>query len=124
MMGLDEFDQVMANVQHLVDNRRRLSDHPPSSALGLPWIVPHLQRSPDTCADIDGFFDRWLGWLGCAVIDPEPQAEPDPDPDPDGDPDATGDRLLPTPVPARVAEDLDRHTSVILSDGNPWGGRP
>ncbi len=103
MMGLDEYERVLSNLHYMVTHRRRLTDHPPTAALALPWIVPRLQRRVETCEDIDGFFDRWQGNLGCALIEPVPAS---------GD-----DDLLPAPVPPRVLEDQCRHTRSILSDG-------
>lgn len=72
MMGADRFDEVIANLQYLADHRRRLTDHPGTAALALPWLVPHLQRCLETYEDIEGFFDRWQGCLGTAVIEGAP----------------------------------------------------
>ncbi|MHC4589258.1 MAG: zf-TFIIB domain-containing protein, partial [Planctomycetota bacterium] len=96
--GRKNFEKILANIDYLVNNRRRLTDHPPGAALALPWIVPRIQRRAETFEDIDGFFDRWQASLGTAVIDP---------------PAHSTDSLLPAETPARVREDDARHTITV-----------
>jgi hypothetical protein len=91
-------------MEYLVNNRPRLTDHAPTAALALPWIVPRITRRPETLDDIDGFYDRWQGTLGAVVIDPLP------------DPDEAD--LIPVVVPPAVRADEERHTLRILSDGS------
>ncbi len=107
VMGADRFDDVVANIDYLVTNRPRLSDHAPTAALALPWIVPRLQRRAETCQDIDPFFERWQRSLGTAVI--EAACVP-------------GDTLLPAETPARVLADEARRTMTVLCDGNVAAG--
>jgi pyruvate-formate lyase-activating enzyme len=104
--GRDDFGKVIGNVEYLVNNRRRLTEHPPAAALALPWIVPRIRRQAESYEDIDGFFERWQASLGTAVIDPP--ASPD-------------DGLLPTEIPPRVREDQARRTTTVLSDGTVRG---
>ncbi|MHC4082458.1 MAG: 6-hydroxymethylpterin diphosphokinase MptE-like protein [Planctomycetota bacterium] len=100
--GRDGFEKVVGNLDYLVNNRRRLTDHPPAAALALPWIVPRIQRCVECYEDIDGFYERWQATLGTAVIDPP--ASPD-------------DSLLPAETPKRVLEDEARHTMTVRADG-------
>ena len=102
--GVDGYQDVLTAMEYLVNNRRRLTDHTPTAALALPWIVPRMTRRPETVQDIDGFYDRWQGTLGTVVIDPL------------GDPGETD--LLPVVVPPAVQVDEDRHTLTVLSDGS------
>jgi hypothetical protein len=100
--GRDDFGKVLGNIEYLVNNRRRLTEHPPAAALALPWIVPRIRRQTGTYEDIDGFFERWQASLGTVVIDPPVSAD---------------DGLLPTETPQRVREDMARHTMTVLADG-------
>ncbi|MCH8344333.1 MAG: DUF115 domain-containing protein [Planctomycetes bacterium] len=113
MMGLDRFDEVLANIQYLLSNRRRLTDHSPSAALDLPWIVGRLQRRMETYEDIEGFFDRWQRTLGTAVLE-------GPGPHESAPPGAGGpaDMLIPTYAPRRVMLDEGRRRMTVYSDGS------
>ncbi len=102
--GVDGYQDVLGAMEYLVNNRRRLTDHAPTAALALPWIVPRMTRRPETVEDIDGFYDRWQGTLGVAVIDPSPDL---------GETD-----LLPVVVPPAVRVDEGRHTLRVLSNGS------
>jgi hypothetical protein len=103
VMGRDGFETVLGNIDYLVNNRRRLTEHPPAAALALPWIVPRIQRRAETLEEIDGFFERWQGALGTAVIDPAS---------------AGADGLLPAEIPPRVRADDARHTMTVRADGS------
>jgi hypothetical protein len=67
--GRDDFAKVIANLERLINgrNRRAATD---SAASGRPWIVPRLVKTPDTLADMETFFDRWMHYTGHAVIEP------------------------------------------------------
>ena len=102
--GVDRYQDVLDAMEYLVNNRRRLTDHAPTAALALPWIVPRMTRRLETVEDIDGFYDRWQGTLGTVVIDPLP--------------DLSETDLLPVVVPPAVQVDEDRLTLTVLSDGS------
>jgi pyruvate-formate lyase-activating enzyme len=106
--GRDDFSKVVGNLEYLVNNRRRLTEHPPAAALALPWIVPRIRRQAGSYEDIDCFFERWQASLGTVVIDPA---------------DSRDDSLLPTETPQRVCEDEARHTMTVLADGSVPAGR-
>jgi hypothetical protein len=105
--GQDDFAKVLGNLEYLVNNRRRLTDHPAAAAFALPWIVPRIRRDAETYEDIDGFFERWQATLGTAVIDP---------------PTSPDDSLLPAHTPKRVRDDEARRTVTVLVDGSVRGG--
>jgi hypothetical protein len=69
MMGDDGFKSVLANLDHCIQRRTRLTEHAPNAAFAQPWIVPRISRCHTTYEDIDTFFDRWQAVLGTAVID-------------------------------------------------------
>ncbi len=104
MMAIERFKDVLLNIDYLVSNRRRFTEHSGAAAFALPWIVPHLQRRAETYEDIDTFFDRWQHTLGTAVID---------DPPP-GDPRSIG--LTPAVTPLRVRQREAMRRLTILSD--------
>ena len=107
MMGLDRFGQVVENIQYLLSNRQRFSDHGETAAFGLPWIVPRLQRRIETFDDIEGFFDRWQASLGTAIIEGRPPLGP------------TSDNGLAKAVtPPRVMIDEGRRRMTVYSDGS------
>jgi hypothetical protein len=105
--GRDDWAKVVGNIEYLVNNRRKLTEHPPAAALALPWIVPRIRRQAGSYEDIDGFFQRWQASLGTAVIDP---------------PDSPDDSLLPTETPRRVQQDIARNTMTVLADGTVLAG--
>lgn len=72
MMGTDRFKEVLFAIEHVLNRRELLTDKGATGAIGLPWLVPHLQRRAETYEDIESFFDRWQGMLGAAVIEPPP----------------------------------------------------
>lgn len=112
MHGVDRFKDVLMAIEHLIQNRRRLTSHPGSIGFAMPWIVPHLQRRRETYEDIDSFFDRWQHMLGTAVIEGPPPGDPEPD------------TLAPAVTPDRVRR-RDMMTSLFIRcDGrvaaDPW----
>ena len=104
--GFDGHEIAVSGMHHLVTHRRRLTDHSPTAALALPWIVPRMARRPETLDEIDGFFERWQANLGAVMIDPQPDDVP------------AESALLPVVVPRTVRLDEDRHTMTVLSDGS------
>lgn len=68
VMGVDRFDAVLDNLKYLFDQRQRgVVDGRPA---GFPWIVPRLVKTAETLADMEDFFDKWIHYLGHAVIEP------------------------------------------------------
>lgn len=122
VMGADRFAQVIANLERLINtrNQRTRQSTSPADRPGLPWIIPHLVKTADTLADMESFFDKWMYYLGHAVIESP----------------TTGCGLMPDLAlvdmspPARqgVCRQLTRRMS-ILSDGSvalcdqDWLGR-
>jgi hypothetical protein len=105
MMGLDRFRDVLANMEYLIEHRRRLTAQAGTSAMALPWVVPHLQRRAETYEDIDTFFDRWQHTLGTVVID-----------DPPAD-DVRPIGLTPAVTPSHVLQRDALRRMTILCDG-------
>ncbi len=104
LMGVDRFGQVVENLAQLASRRAPLTSHPPAAALAVPWIVPRMRRCAETLGEIEGFFDRWQGSLGAAVIEGAPPGAPS--------------GLLPVAIPPRVVADESRRTMTILCDGS------
>ncbi len=70
VMGRDDFTaHVIANMEFLINERNRRSDIEPTRT-GLPWLVPRLIKTEQTLADMEFFYDRWVHFLGHAMIDP------------------------------------------------------
>lgn len=109
MMGVDGFREVLENMQYLLANRKRLTDHSPNAAFAIPWIVPRIKRCCTTYQDIESFFDRWQMTLGAAVIEPCTKE----DLLKDGQ-----DILTETAPPSRVMIDVGRCRMMILCDGS------
>jgi hypothetical protein len=78
MMGADDFATQLENMEYLLAHRTSLTGQTGSSAIALPWIVPHIQRRVLTIDDIEPFFDRWMQIFGTAVIDAAPDERLDP----------------------------------------------
>ncbi len=105
MMGVERFRDVLLNLEYLIEHRRRFTSQTGSSAMALPWVVPHLQRRAETYEDIDTFFDRWQHMLGTVVIDDPPVTDPRP----------IG--ITPAVTPPRVAQREAMRRMTILCDG-------
>lgn len=67
-MGVDRFDCVVANIEYLRSNRRRLG----GGQFALPWIVPRLQRRPETLHELAAFHARWTNAVGSCLIEGAP----------------------------------------------------
>jgi hypothetical protein len=104
MMGIDRFKEVLIKIEHLLAHRRRLTDHPGTAAICMPWIVPCLQRRAETYQDIDSFFDRWQHTLGAALIE--------------GPPPHSNDTLAPAVTPRQVIRRDAQRCMSILSNGD------
>ena len=104
--GFDGHQIAVSGMHHLVTHRTRLTDHSPTAALALPWIVPRMARRTETVDEVDGFFERWQANLGAVLIDPQPDDLP------------AEAALLPVVVPPTVRHDEDRYTMTVLSDGS------
>lgn len=63
VMGLDGFTQVIGNLEWLINTRNR-------RGTGLPWIVPRMIKTVETLPEMETFFDKWMVYLGHAVIEP------------------------------------------------------
>jgi hypothetical protein len=128
VMGLGDgqgFGGVMGRLQWLLNERNRrardgLADGKGRVVhAGVPWLVPRLIKTAETMGDLEGFFDRWVHFLGHAVIEGS----------------SSGCGLMPELSPVRMAPPgrfacrqlADRMT--ILSDGRvarcdqDWLGR-
>ena len=70
--GVDMYELVGRNLEHLIESRRLLGGRDATRArgYGLPWIVPRIERRSETIGEIPEFFERWRRRLGVAVIDP------------------------------------------------------
>lgn len=112
----DGFTTVANNLRHLMQQRNARWEQ---GGVRLPWIVPHLIKTPETLKDMESFFDRWMIAEGHAVIQPA----------------QTGCGLMPTQSPMSMApprrapcRQLGERMS-ILSDGTvalcdqDWLGR-
>lgn len=71
VMGCQRFEEVHRNVVWLLNERNRRAGEG-KGRMGVPWIVPRLVKTPDTLADVEGFFDRWTYFAGWAVIEGPP----------------------------------------------------
>ncbi len=117
MHGGRAFEQVLANIERLIAGRRSLptasplpDDLPPEVRLGLPWIVPRIQRRSETIGELPEFFERWRRRLGCAVVDgPIRWARELGD---------AADTLSPTRPPLRADRLVAATRMTILSDGS------
>ncbi len=108
MMGEERFREVLLNIEYLTEHRRRFTNHAPSAAFALPWIVPRLTRCRDTYEDIDSFFDRWQSRLGCAILEGDLRDEHEP----------TDNRLAPATSPRSVVNRELRERMFIRFDGS------
>jgi len=75
-MGVDRFQHVISNIEYLRDNRRRLGGGvgggPGGGQFALPWIVPRIQRRPETLHEIGAFHTRWTNAVGSCLIEGTP----------------------------------------------------
>ena len=61
-VGLGGYEQVVEQIEAFIDRRKA------KGGKG-PMVVPHLVKSRDTLAEMEAFYDRWLGRSGAAVIE-------------------------------------------------------
>jgi hypothetical protein len=108
--GAEQFSRVFANLQHLFERRRVLAGTPGADALGVPWVVPRLQRRVESYEDIESFFDRWQYFFGTPVIEGLPPFDPSSD--------MPADPLASTRAPERVMFREMLRRMVVLSDGS------
>jgi len=66
-MGVDRFEDCMANVRRVLQMRRVPEGCDPD-LFGLPLVVPRMQRRSDTVADLAAFSSEWAA-LGTAVLE-------------------------------------------------------
>lgn len=70
VMGVDGFKRVIGNLEWLINTRNRRSNQSVEFDAGVPWIVPRMVKTAETLPDLERFFDRWMVFLGHAVIEP------------------------------------------------------
>lgn len=102
MLGTDRFKQTLDGMQVLLDARHATTGPAGPGGFGLPWIIPRLQRCPETLNDLEGFFDRWQHLFGTAVIE-----EP-----------VVPSALAPARTPRRVAQQVLAERLFVRSDGS------
>jgi hypothetical protein len=66
----DGLARVHAAIDALVAARTPLDAASGPGALALPWIVPRMQRRPETLAEVEAFHEHWQRTLGTAVLEP------------------------------------------------------
>ncbi len=73
------FSTVIGHLQWLLNERNRRGRQSGSAATepahrptspGCPWLVPRLIKTADTLTDMEPFFNRWVHFVGHAVIEP------------------------------------------------------
>lgn len=108
VMGVDRFDALRQRVDDLINTRNERAGS--GNALLLPWIVPRLTRCSATLPEMRNFFDRWIHYVGAAMIDPVPN--------PDADPSI---HLSPPPTALR---EMSRRLMRVRADGVASAGHP
>ncbi|MBT8486066.1 MAG: DUF115 domain-containing protein [Phycisphaerales bacterium] len=103
--GTDAYVAVVANVQHLLRERRHLAGPVGTGGFALPWIVPHFQRRAENFPELETFFDRWLHLLGTAVIESPPPAA------------LASSPLIEPGTPVAVCDRIAASRLTVLSDG-------
>ncbi len=96
--GEDEYHAAIEGTELTLDARR------PAGRALLPWVVPRITRCEAASRDIPGFYDRWLGRAGAAVIDPLPRR-------------VEGERFEPMTPPRLARERLARTTLCVRCNG-------
>ncbi len=109
MLGVDRFEQVIGNLQHLFDGRRHLAGPAGRDAIAMPWICPRLQRRLESYEDIDPFFERWSRIFGTPILEGPLPSDPTTE--------RPGDPLATARPPARVAYRELHRRMTVLSDG-------
>ncbi|MFG0331282.1 MAG: 6-hydroxymethylpterin diphosphokinase MptE-like protein [Phycisphaerales bacterium] len=67
-MGSDRFKEAVGNLEALINARAQRVGS--LGALALPWIIPSMLRCRATLEELQGFFDRWVYFVGAAMISP------------------------------------------------------
>ncbi|MCE9592456.1 MAG: SPASM domain-containing protein [Planctomycetes bacterium] len=61
-MGTEGLKRVIDNLQYLYRERSKIG-------ATLPWLVPSMIKTADTLPDMESFYDRWVHYLGHAVVE-------------------------------------------------------
>lgn len=111
-MGVDRFEDCMANIRRVLQLRSTPSGCDPD-LFGLPFVVPRMQRRSDTVADLAAFAAEWSS-LGTAVLEGPTLAIVD------GEVATHADRLADATTPARTQRrELWRRLEVFSDGGVP-----
>jgi hypothetical protein len=108
-MGVDRYEDCMANVRRVIQMRRAPEGADPD-LFGLPFVVPRMQRRADTVADVAAFAAEW-SVLGTALLEPPMLAVVD------GEPVTRRDRLADASTPARTQRRELWRRMKVLSNG-------
>lgn len=108
-MGVDRYEDCMANVRRILQMRRAPESADPE-LFGLPFVVPRMQRRADTVADIAAFSAEW-SVLGTALLEPPMLAVVD------GEAVTRRDRLADASTPARTQRRELWRRMKVLSNG-------
>ncbi len=100
LTGVDGLARVFQNMERLTDQRRRAE----KEWLGVPWVVARMTRCDAVYDDVDSFYNRWLLWVGAAVLDPMPGS-------------VEGERIARLPLPRAAASRFARDRMLVLTDG-------
>ncbi len=121
----DGLARVTAAIEALVAARRPLDAATGAGALALPWIVPRMQRRPETVDELETFHEHWQSRLGTAVLEPAWPGEAaicggtarETTGGPALDASATDRPILPLEAPAPVVARELRRRLRVLADG-------
>ena len=102
-MGVDRFEEVLANIDELLSGQTSVGRWP------TPWVVPRIRRDSFTVDHIDAFYDTWMTRCGAAIIDPTPTQVKD-----------TDRVLLTTTPPPSVLTHRAKREMTILCDGSAY----
>ncbi len=106
MMGVDRFDELRARLDALINARNTRCGS--ANALITPWIVPRLVRCRASIPEMRNFYDRWVHYVGAAMIEPVPIASAD-------------DSIHLEPPPTALAE-LHHRLLQVHADGSAFIG--
>lgn len=106
IMGVDRFDELRNHLDALINARNTRCGS--ANALITPWIVPRMIRCEASIGELLNFFDRWVHFVGAAMIDPVPIASADAS-------------IQLEPPPPALAE-LNRRLLQVRSDGTAFAG--
>lgn len=100
LTGREGLERLFQNVESLAARR----DKSEQEWLGAPWIVARMTRCDAVYEEIESFYNRWLLWLGAAVLDPMPDRAP-------------GERIARLPTPRIASDRFSRERMLVLTDG-------